>query len=91
MTRSLPAPAFELEDAFQALPALPGFFPVALPQAGLDEAFDVEHAERDRADDVFGITGVVAVVGQGDGFDEFVPASPRRLKTGKRRSAILPG
>ena len=42
MDAPLPAPAFELEHAFKALPALPGFFPVALPQAGLDEAFDVE-------------------------------------------------
>jgi hypothetical protein len=38
----LPAPTFELEHAFQALPTVPGFFPVALAQAGLDKASDVE-------------------------------------------------
>ncbi len=36
----------------------------------------VEHAEQDRADDVFGFAGVIAGVGQGDEFDEFLPASP---------------
>ena len=38
----LPAPAFELQFAFHALPSVPGVRPVALAQAELHESFDVE-------------------------------------------------
>ena len=51
----------------------------------------VEHAGKQGADDVPGMAGVIAVIGQRDAFDQLRPASPGRQKLEKEQERTLPG